>query len=201
MNTLRGETIALLAGAMVSGAVLGATVHAQPEGHSGERPSGMGMMDRGRDMGTMGQPGMMQRGPMMDEQGMMHGEEPMAMMSGMRQMHRIMHELDLTDAQRAEFRALRHAHREAQFERMARMMNEREDMHALMAAEQPDPDEVRQQHGRMAEIRGEILAEQVRFRNSVMDLLTEDQRQQLQMEPSASHSPEPADQAGHDAHH
>jgi periplasmic protein CpxP/Spy len=197
MNTLRGETVALLAAAMVFGTVLGAPVHAQPEGHSGERerPSGMGMMDRGQDMG------MMQRGPMMDEQGMMHGEESMAMMSGMRQMHRIMHELDLTEAQRAEFRALRHAHREAQFERMARMMNEREDMHALMAAEQPDPDEVREQHGRMAEIRGEMLAEQVRFRNSVMDLLTEDQRQQLQMEQSASHSSEPADQAGHDAHH
>jgi periplasmic protein CpxP/Spy len=38
---------------------------------------------------------------------------------------------------------------------------------------------VRQIHGRMAEIHGEIMTERVRVRNAIYDLLTDEQREQF----------------------
>ena len=217
MHSVRSRTIALLAAGMLSTALLSTTVHAESGDQRESRAGGMGMMqeggsmmDRGEgmgQMGQMGQGGMMQRCPMMGErQGMMQGEGSMGMMGGMmmggmQQMHQAMHELDLSDEQRSELIALRHDHREAQFERMARMMNQREDLHALMASEQPDPEQVQEQHGRVAEIHGEMLAEQARFRNAMGEVLTEEQRQQLQMRPSAGNESEPSEEEDHEAHH
>ena len=71
--------------------------------------------------------------------GMTRGESPMAAIAGMQQMSRIMQALQQTDGQRSALRELHYRHREAQFERMARMMNQREDMHALIVADEPGP--------------------------------------------------------------
>ena len=217
MKTLGRETIVILAAGLFATAVLGTPVHAGSGVHAAGQSGGMGMMQErglmmgcGEDMEMMGQAGMPQRGGRMmgGRQGMMEGDGPMQMMGGemmggMRQMQQAMHELDLTKEQRTELRAMRHAHREAQFERMARMMNLREDLHALMASEQPDPREVQAQHGRMAEIHGEMLAEQVRLRNSMRQLLTHEQRRELQRRTSAGQASEPSDQEeeGHEDHH
>jgi periplasmic protein CpxP/Spy len=70
-------------------------------------------------------------------------------------------------------------HRPAQFERMGRAQNLRDDLMAELEQDRPDPDAVRQIHGRMAEIHGEIMTERVRVRNAIYDLLTDEQREQF----------------------
>jgi Spy/CpxP family protein refolding chaperone len=49
-----------------------------------------------------------------------------------------------------------------------------------MQAERPEPEEVQALHGQMATLHGEMMAEMVRMRNTMHDLLTDEQRQQLQ---------------------
>ncbi|AMD01889.1 Spy/CpxP family protein refolding chaperone [Halomonas chromatireducens] len=152
---------------------------------------GPGMM-MGGDQGGMG-PGMMMggdqggMGPGMMGGGMM----PCPMMGGGKGM------MAMLDAeQRSEMRELMQEHRPAQFERMGRMMNLRDDLMAEMHGERPDPDEVQALHGRMAELHGEMMAEMVRMRNAMHDLMTDEQREQLQQT-----TPEADDPDDHAAHH
>ena len=99
--------------------------------------------------------------------------------------------------QRSQMRELMQEHRPAQFERMGRLMNLREDLMAEMRGERPDPEEVQALHGRMAELHGEMMAERVRLQNALHDLLTDEQRQQLQQAtPESDVDPE-----DHEAHH
>ena len=103
----------------------------------------------------------------------------------------------LDPEQHDEMRALMQEHRPAQFERMGRLMNLREDLMAEMRGERPDPEEVQALHGRMAELHGEMMAERVRLENTMNDLLTDEQRQQLQQAtPESDVDPE-----DHEAHH
>ena len=68
---------------------------------------------------------------------------------------------------------------------------------AELEQDRPDPDAVREIHGRMAEIHGEMLVERVRMRNAIYDLLTDEQREQL-----ASGAPENGDASvDHHGHH
>jgi periplasmic protein CpxP/Spy len=145
---------------------------------------GQGGMGPGRMMGGgqggMG-PGMMMGGGMM----------PCPMMGGGKGM------MPMLDAeQRSEMRELMQEHRPAQFERMGRMMNLRDDLMAEMHGERPDPDEVQALHAQMAEIHGEMMAEMVRMRNAMHDLMTDEQREQWQQA-----EPEAIDPDDHDAHH
>jgi periplasmic protein CpxP/Spy len=103
----------------------------------------------------------------------------------------------LEPEQRAEMRELMQEHRPAQFERMGRLMNLRDDLMAEMHGERPDPEAVQELHGRMAELHGEMMAEMVRMRNAMHDLLTDEQRQQLQQATPESG----VDPDDHDAHH
>merc|ERR1711964_280742 len=96
----------------------------------GPMPPGMmgGMMSDGQ--GGMG-PGMMK--------GMMGGGMmtcPMMGGAGMGMMREV-----LDPEQHDEMRALMQEHRPAQFERMGRLMNLREDLMAEMRGERPDPEE------------------------------------------------------------
>lgn len=146
--------------------------------------------------GAQGMPGMMGSGmksgcPM--AQGMqgagMHGRMGMhgggmGMHGGGMGMHgggmgMMMQRLDLDEQQRTELQELRSEHRRARFERMADMLDLRDEMHAAMAADRPDPATVRDLHGRMADLRGEMLADGIGMRNAMQDLLTEEQREQL----------------------
>jgi len=83
------------------------------------------------------------------------------------------------EEQRNAARELMQEHRPAQFERMNRIMELREEMFSLMQQERPDPDEVKALHARMADVHGEMMAEQLRLRNQLQDLLTDEQRQRL----------------------
>ena len=154
-------------------------------GQGGMGPDMMGGM-MGGGQGDMG-PGMM--GEMMGG-GMMTC--PMMGGAGMGMMREV-----LDPEQHDEMRALMQEHRPAQFERMGRLMNLREDLMAEMRGERPDPEEVQALHGRMAELHGEMMAERVRLENTMNDLLTDEQRQQLQQAtPESDVDPE-----DHEAHH
>ena len=148
---------------------------------------GMGMMGREGGMGMMGRQGGM--GMMGCGKGMGPGMGLMREMQAMRDM--------LSAEQRGELRELMREQRPAQFERMGHAQNVREDLMAELEQDRPDPDAVREIHGRMAEIHGEMLVERVRMRNAIYDLLTDEQREQL-----ASGTPENGDAAtdhhGHD---
>ncbi|MBS9405333.1 Spy/CpxP family protein refolding chaperone [Halomonas sp. TRM85114] len=151
-------------------------------GSQGGMGSGMmsGMMGGGQD--TLG-PGMMGGGMMPCP---MMGGNGMGMMQGM-----------LEPEQRTEMRELMQEHRPAQFERMGRLMNLRDDLMAEMQGERPNPEEVKTLHGHLAELHGEMMAERVRMRNAMHDLMTDEQRQQLQQAtPESDVDPE-----DHEAHH
>jgi len=103
----------------------------------------------------------------------------------------------LEPEQRDEMRKLMQQHRPAQFERIGRLMTLRDDLMAEMHGERPDPEEVQALHGQMAELHGEMMAEMVRMRNAMHDLMTDEQRQQLQQaKPEGSVDPD-----DHDEHH
>jgi len=152
-------------------------------GQGGMGPGMMGGMMGGGGQGGMG-PGMM--GGMMGG-GMM----PCPMMAeGMGMMSM------LEPDQRSQMRELIQEHRPAQFERKGRLMNLRDDLMAEMHGERPDPEQVQALHGRMAELHGEMMAEMVRMRNAMHDLMTDEQREQLRQAAPADVDPE-----DHDAHH
>ena len=132
---------------------------------------GMGGMDHGSMMGNM-MPCPMMKGGM----GMM----PM-----------------LDGDQHIQMRELMHEHRPAQFERMGHLMNIRDDLMAEMRNERPDPEQVQNLHAQMAEIHGTMMADMVRMHNAMHDLLSDEQRQQLQ----ESEALPGGDQDDHDLHH
>ena len=99
--------------------------------------------------------------------------------------------------QRSQMRELMQEHRPAQFERKGRLMNLRDDLMAEIHGERPDPEAVQELHGRMAELQGEMMAEMVRMRNAMHDLMTDEQREQLQ-QATPGNDVDPDD---HDAHH
>ncbi|MGY6566497.1 MAG: Spy/CpxP family protein refolding chaperone [Halomonadaceae bacterium] len=154
--------------------------------------TGPGMMGGGMGPGMMGGgmgPGMMGGGM---GPGMMGGDMmPCPMMDGGKGMMQM-----LEPEQRSELRELMREHRPTQFERMGQLMNLRDDLMAAMHAERPDPEEVQAIHAQMAELHGEMMAEMVRMRNAMHDLLTDEQREQLQQA-----TPQADESDDHAAHH
>lgn len=205
-----GVVAVLVAAVAASGAAIGHGNSGAEPGQGGmmgsdQKRQGSGMMMGGHhgsmmtgDRGGMG-PGMMGDGPGGMGPGMMKGMMgggmmPCPMMSGAGM--GTMHEM-LEPKQRDEMRKLMQEHRPAHFERMGRMMNLRDDLMAEMQQSRPDPEEVKERHARMAELRGEMMTEMVRMRNAMHDLMTEEQRQQLQEEAPKSD----VDSDDHDDHH
>ena len=176
------------------GGMMGGGQGGMGPGMMGGGQGGMGPGMMGGGQGGMG-PGMMGGGQGGMGPGMMAGGMmPCPMMGGagmgMRQ--------EMLDPdQRSQMRELMQEHRPAQFERKGRLMNLRDDLMAEMHGERPDPEAVQAMHGRMAELHGEMMAEMVRMRNAMHDLMTDEQRQRLQQAtPEGSVDPD-----DHDAHH
>ncbi|WFE71223.1 Spy/CpxP family protein refolding chaperone [Halomonas sp. M1] len=151
--------------------------------------TGQGRSMMGGMMGG-GQSGM---GPGMMEEMMGGGMMPCPMMGGASMGMMSM----LDEDQRSEMRAMMQEHRPAQFERKGRLMNLRDDLMAEMHGDRPDPDEVQALHGQMAELHGEMMAEMVRMRNVMHDLMSDEQRQQLEQATQESD----VDPDDHDVHH
>ncbi|MFO8045587.1 MAG: Spy/CpxP family protein refolding chaperone [Halomonas sp.] len=149
-------------------------------GMAAAQQTGSGMMNGGQ--GGMG-PGMMGGGQGGMGPGMMGGMMGGGMMGGMMpcpMMGEGMGMMSMLDPdQRSQMREMMQEHRPAQFERKGRLMNLRDDLMAEMHGERPDPEQVQALHGRMAELHGEMMAEMVRMRNAMHDLLSDEQRQQL----------------------
>ncbi|WP_435104996.1 Spy/CpxP family protein refolding chaperone [Arhodomonas sp. AD133] len=131
--------------------------------------------------GMMGGTGSMFHGGMMPHAAMADGPHGygMGLMGGMHAGFGMMRGIDLDDEQRTRLRELRSEHRKEQFARMAQLMDLRDEMLSLMATAQPDPDAVQNLHAQMADLHGEMLADQVRLRNAMRDVLTSEQRQRL----------------------
>lgn len=125
--------------------------------------SGMGFGMTG--MGGMG-PGMMIGG----QSGMM----PCSITSGMGSMSGM-----LDEQQMNAMREMRQENRSVQLDRMGKMMDLHDDMMQLMQAERPDPEKVKELHGQMTILHGDMLADRVRLHNKIQDLLTEEQREQM----------------------
>lgn len=92
---------------------------------------------RGAMMGQEGMESMMEDCPMMQQraggmrQGMGGMTDPMGMdLAG----------IELSPEQRAQVRELRQNHRQRHYQRMASAMNLRDDLHALMQEEMPNPE-------------------------------------------------------------
>lgn len=158
---------------------------------------GMGASSMPSQMG--GNPGMMSGGMSgmsgmsgMDHGSMMSNMMPYPMMKGGMEMMPM-----LDGDQHNQMRELMHEHRPAQFERLGHLMNIRDDLMAEMRNERPDPEQVQSLHAQMAEIHGTMMADMVRMHNALDDLLSDEQRQQLQ-ELEALPGGDPDD---HDLHH
>lgn len=67
----------------------------------------------------------------------------------------------------------------AHVEKMFEIMDARDEMADALAAGQPDPQAVRELHGRMAKLQGELLQSRIEARNRMLELLTDDQRERL----------------------
>lgn len=161
----------MIAIALAAGLGIGASGAALGQGGMG--PGMMGGSQQGMGPGMMGS-GHHGMGPGMMMGGGMDGMMPCPMMAeGMGMMSM------LDDDQRSEMRELMQEHRPAQFERMGEMMDLRMELMGVMHADSPDPEEVQALHARMGELRGEMMAEMVRMRGNMLDLLTDDQREQL----------------------
>jgi len=161
-RTIMAKQTRILAIALAAGLGIAASGAATAQGGMGP-----GMMGYGQ--GGMG-PGMMGYG----QGGMGHGMMGFGqggMSPGMMQ--------HLEPEQRRQMRELMQQHRSTQFERMGQMMDLRQEMMEVMHAERPDPEQVQALHGQMGELRGEMMAEMVRMRGNMLDLLTDEQRQQL----------------------
>ncbi|MFO7858409.1 MAG: Spy/CpxP family protein refolding chaperone [Ectothiorhodospiraceae bacterium] len=140
-------------------------MHGDRTGMSG---GGMGMMQGGR-MGMSGSGmGMMQGGRM--------GMPDMAALNA----------LDLDDEQRSELLDIRSTYRKEHMDRIAEMMDLRDEMQVTMAGERPDPDRVEELHSRIASIHGEMMANRIRLQNDIDDVLTDEQRQHMQQRMGSS---------------
>lgn len=147
--------------------------------HGGSWGFGPGMM-HGGSWGSG--PGMMHGGPgagmMHYGAGMMGPQAGMMMGQGMGMMGPLMLP-DLSPEQRAEMRTLMRGTRRAHMEKMLEIMDARDEMADAMAADQPDPQAVRELHERMATLHGDVLQSHIEARNRLFELLTDDQRERL----------------------
>ena len=124
---------------------------------------GMGMMGHG--MGMMGGGGM--SCPIMNQMG--HGMG----MAGALDLP------DLTEEQQGEIRTIQREVRRQNMEKMMDIMDLRDDMMVEMAAERPDPEQVREIQSNMSQKQGELLESTIESRNRIYDLLTEEQQEQI----------------------
>ena len=113
---------------------------------------------------------------------------PCPMMEGMGSMFGIGGMLD--EQQMSTMREMRQEHRAAQLERMGELMNLRDDMMQTMQTERPEPEEIKALHAQMANLHGDMMADNVRMHNQMQDLLTDEQREQMRGSMPSHHGPQ-----------
>ncbi len=103
----------------------------------------------------------------------------MGMMGPDMHMHGLLDYLELTDEQREEVRSIQRKVRREHMEAMLDVMDLREDMWAAFREQRPDPENMRQMHEAMSEKKGDMLVSFIEMRNSIYDLLTDEQRERV----------------------
>ncbi|MDX1430812.1 MAG: Spy/CpxP family protein refolding chaperone [Gammaproteobacteria bacterium] len=160
------------AAALLLAAVIAAAPAAFAHGGDATAP-GYGMGPGMMGPGMMG-PGMM--GPGMMGPGMMG---PGMMGPGMMGPGMSAQGLDLTSEQRAKIIDIhRELHRQ-HWQAMGQLIEQQYGLQALLDADRPDPKQVAEAYGRIADLRGQMLAAEVDAHNRVRDVLTEAQRARL----------------------
>ena len=132
---------------------------------------GMGMGGGMMGPGMMG-PGMMgpgtgMMGGGMGPGGMGMGAHPFAM-------------FDLTDDQRAKLSKIQDETRKRQWDLMGKLFDEQARLRDVYATERPDPKQVGQAYGNMAKIQQQMAEIATDAHNRMFDVLTKEQRDQLQ---------------------
>ena len=90
--------------------------------------------------------------------------------------------LDLSKDQRAKIRSLHHAVRKQNMELMSKLMDSRDKLAELYDTAKPDPDKIGKVYDEIFKIRREMIQQHLKVRNKIYDLLTEDQRKEIDSE-------------------
>ena len=152
--------------------------HHQSE--SGVSPSAMmtekmGSMDMSlmmEQMGGMDMSAMMEQMSSMDISMMMGNNKGMEMM-------RRMGVTNLTEAQQNSINQLHDSMRKLHWELMGSAMDEQASLRDTLSVERPDPKQVGQIYGRLFDLKRQMIESRISTHNSVLDLLTEEQAQQM----------------------
>lgn len=94
--------------------------------------------------------------------------------------YRMLHALNLTDEQVEKIRHIMDAQRKEMWAQMGNMMDARERLYDLYTMDQPDPGKVGDAYADVSRIRQKMIEARVRSRNEIWNLLTKEQREQLQ---------------------
>ncbi len=124
---------------------------------------GQGMMEMMGGKGMMG---------MMSGKGMMGGSGMMGMMGGLRA-------LDLSEEQRRDVNAEHDRLRKKHWETMGQIMDQQSKLRDVLSADRPDPTTVGQVYGKIFDLRRQMIETGIESRNTVRDLLSEEQVTQL----------------------
>ena len=141
-------------------------------GPGGDCPGGAGMMGPG--MGMMGGMGGGMMGPGMGGMGMM-GMGPGAGMG----MHPFAM-LDLTSDQRTKLGKIQDETRKRHWDLMGKLFDEQARLRDVYATERPDPKQVGQVYGNIAKLQQQMAEIATDAHNRMFDVLTKEQRDQLQ---------------------
>ncbi len=178
-------------------------MHDRMEGRMHDRMEGRGMMQgmhdrmgRGPERGGMMERGMMQcpmmqgmkgmrgRGMMQDGSGMMQGmmEHAMGPMGGMAMLHGLgpIGMLELDAEQRNEIRQMYSELRREHWDTLGQLLDERETLQALYAAEPRDPAAIGEAYERLSGLQRPLIEAMVEAGNRIEALLSEEQQEQLQ---------------------
>ncbi len=168
------------------------------QGMMGSGQGGQGMMGHGQGHGMMGGQG----------QGMMGGENRSMMGQGMGQCmmggqghgmmgHGMMGQgmtgpymsgvLGLSAEQREQLEEIQRENASEHWQMMREMQQHRRNMMKAYGQDAPDPEEVGDAFSRMMETRRDMIEQRVRMQNRMREVLTDEQRKQLdEMQPPAS---------------
>jgi Spy/CpxP family protein refolding chaperone len=130
---------------------------------------GMGPGMMGGGMGMMGGPGMMGGGFGMGP-GMMGGGFGMDPL----------YALNLTDEQRAKVEKILDEERKKHWDTAGKMMEEQNRLRDLYQEDTPDPKKVGAVYGSIAKLQQQMVENHIQARNQVQQILTKEQREQLQ---------------------
>ncbi|MHB8623264.1 MAG: Spy/CpxP family protein refolding chaperone [Sulfuricaulis sp.] len=90
--------------------------------------------------------------------------------------------LDLSDDQRSKLNHISDAERKQHWDIMGQMMEAQNKLRDLYAVEEPDPKKVGEVYGTIGQLQQQMIETHVQANNEMLEVLTKEQREQLQQE-------------------